>query len=529
MKHFKKLASVALALVLALAMAVPAFAAEAETTGTETTGTITIDNPISGQTYTAHKIFDVKYEGENYSYTIDENNLWYKVVNAYATKTSGLTLTATAVPGLYNVTTTDVFSAAAFAAYLKNQKVNDEGLSLTSDANGDVSVADLPLGYYFVKSSSGALCNLTTTNPKVVIHDKNEEAPFEKTDNKDDVEIGETVNYTIKGKVPSTEGYTSYVYKVSDTMSAGLTFNPDTLKVKIGGQSLTRDVDYTVTFKDPKDPNGQTENFILDIAMLDGDGNAKYTFDADIEITYSAVVNENAIATVEKNNAKLEYSNNPSNSTDKGTKTDEEYVYSAQIKINKTDDKNQALAGAKFVLRREAADSTLEKPVYEYYQYTEAKDGNPAKVKWVSDQKDATPKVTDKDGYAAFVGLKKGEYELVEIEAPDGYNLLDKPVEVEVTAATVLEDGSQGTPVIVQTTDEDGNVTGETLMAGVTVAEQNTTVLTSEADVVNNAGTLLPSTGGIGTTIFYIAGGVLLVGAVVLLIAKRRTSGVDDE
>lgn len=528
MKHFKKLASVALALVLALAMAVPAFAAEAETTGTETTGTITIDNPISEQKYTAHKIFDVKYEGDNYSYTIDTSNPWYNVVKAYAENSkNGLTLKeTTAVPGLYIVTTSDDFSAAAFAAYLKNQKVDDEGLSLTPDTNGNVSVDNLPLGYYFVKSSTGVLCNLTTTNPEVTIHDKNEEAPFEKTDNKDDVEIGETVNYTIKGKVPSTEGYKTYVYKVSDTMSAGLTFDSTTLKVTIGGQTLIKDVDYTVTFKGP---NGQTEDFILDIKMLNDDGSAKYNFGEEIVITYSAVVNENAIATVEKNNAKLVYSNDP-NSDTTGEKKDEEYVYSAQIKINKTDDENKALAGAKFVLRREAENSTPENPVYEYYKYTDATADSPAKVEWVSDQKIATPKVTDKDGHAAFVGLKKGEYELVEIEAPNGYNLLDKPVEVEVTAATApVGEGGTGTPVLSQTMDKDGNVTDETLMAGVTVAEQNTTVLTSVADVVNNAGTLLPSTGGIGTTIFYIAGGVLLVGAVVLLIAKRRTSGVDDE
>ena len=515
MKHFKKLASVALALVLALAMAVPAFAAEAETTGTETgtgtetttgttTGTITIDNPISEQEYTAHKIFDVKYEGDNYSYTIDTGNPWYEVVEAYAkSPDNGLTLTATAVPGLYNVTTSDDFSAAAFAQYLKeksedeNTPVNDPGITLRGDKNG-VTVNGLELGYYFVKSSTGALCNLTTTNPKVTIHDKNEEVPFEKTDNKDDVEIGETVNYTIKGKVPSTEGYKQYVYKVSDTMSAGLTFNPKSLEVKIGEQVLTKDTDYTVTFKDP---NGQTEDFILDIAMLDG-GSAKYKFGEEIVITYSAVVNENAIATVEKNNAKLEYSNDPNKDTI-GEKEDKEYVYSAQIKINKTDDgtgdDKKPLAGAKFVLRREAAGSTLENPAYEYYKYT----ASPAKVEW-GPEKDATVVTTDAAGHAAFAGLKTGMYELVEIEAPNGYNLLDKPVEVEVTAIDEPKDD--------EPKDDVNNVN-----------------LTFDANVVNNAGTLLPSTGGIGTTIFYIAGGVLLVGAVVLLIAKRRTSGVDDE
>lgn len=498
MKHFKKLAGLALALVLALALAVPAFAAEA---GTETgTGTITIDNPISEQTYTAHKIFDVKYEGDNYSYTIDTNNPWYNVVKAYAENSeNGLTLKeTTAVPGLYIVTTSDSFRAADFAQYLKEQSgnVTDTGVTLSGDENG-VTVDGLELGYYFVKSSTGVLCNLTTTNPSVTIHDKNEESSFEKTDDKADVEIGETVNYTIKGKVPSTEGYKTYVYKVSDTMSAGLTFNPKTLTVTIGGQPLTKDVDYTVTFKGV---DGQTEDFILDIAMLDGDGNAKYTFDADIEITYSAVVNENAIATVEKNNAKLEYSNDP-NSDTTGEKEDEEYVYSAKIQINKTDDKNQPLGGAKFVLRREAEGSTTENPVYEYYKYTEATDSTPAKVEWVSDQADAMVVTTDEDGHAAFNGLKTGTYELVETEAPDGYNLLDKPVKVEVTA-------------IDEPKDED---------------DVNSVNLTLEADVVNNAGTLLPSTGGIGTTIFYIVGGVLLAGAVVLLIAKRRTSGVDDE
>ncbi len=218
MKHARKLASLLLALVMVFALATTAFAAET------VTGTITVENPVEGQTYTAYKIFDVVYDtNDHYSYTIDSSNEWYDTVSTYANDpTHDLTLTQVNGGGTYVVTTGNSFSAPDFADALKAD-VNGKAGKTLSVADGKATVTGLDLGYYFVTSSTGALCNLTTTDPTVTIHDKND-MPFEKKDDKVSAEVGETVNYTIKGKVPDYTGFTTYTYKVTDTMSAGLTF-----------------------------------------------------------------------------------------------------------------------------------------------------------------------------------------------------------------------------------------------------------------------------------------------------------------
>lgn len=182
MKHARKLASLLLALVMVFALATTAFA-EGET------GTITVDNPITGQTYTAYKIFDVVYDTNNhYSYTIDSTSEWFGTVQTYATDANGLKLTQANGSTTYIVTITEAFSAPSFAVALKAAVSGKTGTTLTAQGN-TVTASNLPLGYYFVTSSTGALCNLTTTNPTVTIHDKND-VPFEKVDDQESVEVG---------------------------------------------------------------------------------------------------------------------------------------------------------------------------------------------------------------------------------------------------------------------------------------------------------------------------------------------------
>ena len=240
MKCTRKLASLLLALVMVFALATTAFASETVTP--PTTGTITVANPVANQEYKAYKIFDVVYDAakEHYSYTIDSTSEWFNTVSAYATGAHGLTLTQVNGGDTYVVTTGNGFSAPDFAVALKAAVDGMTGLQLSGDANS-VSVSNLDLGYYFVASSTGALCNLTTTNPTVTIHDKND-MPFEKTDNKVSADVGETVNYTITGKVPDTMGFETYTYEIADTMSEGLTFNRNSLAVKVGSADVTADM-----------------------------------------------------------------------------------------------------------------------------------------------------------------------------------------------------------------------------------------------------------------------------------------------
>ena len=485
MKCTRKLASLLLALVMVFALATTAFATEPVTP--TTTGTITVANPVEGQTYTAYKIFDVIYDGDNYSYTIavDGTNPWLMDVRYYAQwPNKGLVehVVRTPVEEKPFYTINDKFSPADFAAFLKGKLDKNPtmytGYELTKEGNV-ASVSGLPLGYYFVASSTGALCNLTTTNPDVTIHDKND-MPFEKTADQTDVEVGQTVNYTITGKVPDYTGFTSYTYKVADTMSDGLTFKKD-VKVTVGGTDVTTAC--TVTY----DANENANSFTVTIPVL----SQKYAIGAEIKVTYSAVVNKQAVAKISQNEARLTYSNDPITGSTYTTTPTVVNVYTSKIVIDKVEKVAEGttakkLAGAEFVLYKEVPAG--EKTAHFYYKWNDTE----KKVEWVEEKPGITTActvvTTDDNGAASFDGLANGTYYLVETKAPAGYNQLTAPVEVKVEGGT---------------------------------AEANLTVT---AKVENQAGTLLPSTGGMGTTVFYVLGAVLVLGAVVLLVTKKRMS-----
>ena len=473
MKRTRKLASLLLALVMVFALATTAFASETVTP--PTTGTITVANPVAEQTYTAYKIFDVVYdtnaENGHYSYTIDSStNEWYGTVSTYAQDAAhGLTLTQVNGGDTYVVTTGNGFSAPDFAVALKAAVNGMTGRPLSGDANS-VSVSGLPLGYYFVASTSGALCNLTTTNPTVTIHDKND-MPFEKVADKTNADVGQTVNYTVTGKVPDYTGFNAYTYKVADTMSEGLTFKKD-VKVTVGGADVSTAC--TVAY----DANGNANSFTVTIPVMD------YKIGAEIKVTYSAVVNENAIAVVSKNNAKLIYSNDPTTDSTNESEPVIVNVYTSKIVIDKyeTGKKTTKLPNAKFVLYKEVTTDAGTSLVY--YKWNTDK-----KVEWVTDMVAATVMTTNDQGEATFGGLADGTYHLVETEAPAGYNPLTAPVEVKVAGSSA-----------------------------------DITKLSVTAEVENKTGTTLPTTGGMGTTIFYVLGAVLVVGAGVLLVTKKRMS-----
>ena len=473
MKTVKKLASLLLVMVMVFAMATTAFAAEEK-------GTITVDNPVADQTYTAYKIFDVTYNSAktNYSYTIETTSEWYSTVKAYA-ETTGNGLTLTGVAGdntTFVVSTSTGFSAAAFANALKAAVSGKTGTTLTADGT-TVKAANLDLGYYFVTSSTGALCNLTTTDPTVTIHDKND-IPFDKVDNKESVDVGEIVTYTITGKVPDYTGFTTYTYLITDTMSEGLTFQKN-VKVTVGDTDVTSAC--TITY----DKDGNANKFTVSIPVQ------SYTIGAEIKVTYTAVVNEKAVAKIENNAATLTYSNDPTD-TSKTTTTpeDKETVYSAKVVINKyvKGSNTEKLAGAEFLLYKEVKTDDSDTTTKYYYKWNETD----KKVEWTTDKAQATVKTTDDKGAASFDGLKDGTYYLEEVEAPAGYNLLKDPVQITVNGANATT--------------------------------ANLSSLTVTGNVENSSGAELPETGGMGTTIFYVLGSVLILAAVVLLVTRKRMS-----
>ena len=549
MRKMKRFASVLVASAMVLAMAAPSFAVEGDGTPSESipwteltpaapntsvdgegqakTGTITIDNPqkVKGEgeeekaaTYTAYRIFDVTYSGRNYAYSIAKDSPWVQVIIGEGItgglddteftqdpsyNLEGITLTEAAAGDVYYVAVDDTFSAPNFAALLYEAladetfaaSVNADGQEFSASGDG-VEVAGLPLGYYFVTTNSGSLCNLTTTNPDVTIHDKNEQPVIEKRavdDNGDPIEqpsvqIGDIVNYEITGKVPNLVGYEKYTYEVSDTMSDGLTLLTD--------PAITEE--FTLTREDLV---FDTHSFTLSLDLVSYED--EIAFGEPIVITYSALVNEAAADGVNPvtNSATLKYSNNPA-TNETGETPDPSVVelYTSNLVIDKyqTGDEDAKLAGASFVLQN--AENL-------YYQYTPASDApetgvhTDAKGNWVADRAAATVVTTDETGAASFTGLADGYYYLVETEAPTGYNLLAERVEVFVNGVAEAI-----------TTDEDGS----------TVATVGGYKLTTTEGVANSAGTLLPGTGGIGTTIFYAAGIILMAGAVFFVVRRKR-------
>lgn len=467
----KKFFAVVLAVVMALSMTAVAFAAN--------DGQITITNATEGQTYTVYKIFDLaSYNDETgeYAYTVVSD--WADFVNDDDIKDVFVSVDSNG-----NVTwCADESDAAEFAKLAKEYAdANDMAGTKFKKADGEtVTITGLSLGYYLVDSTVGTLCSLDTTNKEVEIADKNEQPTLEKEVKEDstetwgeenDAEIGETVEYKIT--VTKQAGAINYV--VHDTMDAGLTFNADSVVVTVGDDTLTAGEDYTLTA--PATVNTVTETFTLAIAnavvdaMEDGD---------TIVITYSAVVNEDAVIyeSANENDALLKYGENNDLETEKDTtKT---YVY--KFDLVKTNASDVVLEGAEFELYADEDCTTKIGVIKEGDIYRVAVAGETAEVIVA--------------GEATIAGLDSDTYYLKETKAPAGFNKLTDPVPVTIDGANLEASVEEGQYV-------EGGV-----------------------QVVNQSGTELPSTGGIGTTIFYVVGMILVAGAAILLVSRRRMATV---
>ena len=469
-KTFKKLFAALLAAALVLAMAVPAFAVT-----NATKGSITINNTVKGETYTIYRMFKLdsyNAESNTYSYTVE--SAWENFFKTGAGR-NYITLDGQNHPTWTAADENDSTTVAAFAkAALDWAKV--KGITGTAEtATGNtVTFSNLDLGYYLVDSSLGALCGLNTTNPNATIKEKNGQPTIEKeVKNGDawgttnDAKIGDTVEFKITIHVEAG----AQKYKVTDTMEKGLSFNSGSIKID--------------------DAALDNNNATLTLKQKDGDPTFTLTFDDSyvagkvgetIVVTYTATLNENAVVAGNKNSATLHYSN-------QHTVNKETTTYTHEFDLVKVDGTtNKLLDGAEFKLyETKASDTAL--------RFVKNADGSYRVALDTENGGNVTDTIVV-NGKVHISGLDKVNYWLDETHAPAGYNKLTERQEVK------LSEGSQ-------------NATLET--GATTWAEGNGGVV-----VKNNAGTVLPSTGGMGTTLFYVIGGGLMVAAVVLLVTKKR-------
>lgn len=489
-KNLSKLFAMALALIMVMALTVPAFAAQE---GDLTGGSITITNAASGETYKAYQILYLEsYNPDTGAYAYKANSEW---ASWLATQTSYVTIDAGGYVSWVDGADPAEFAKAALA-YANTMTGEPAHVTINPVAtevagDNDVVFGDLKLGYYLIDTSLGSLCSLDTTNPNVDIYEKNSTPSVTKAVKEDStdeyaetatIDVVDTIYYqlTVNTGTNSNGAGTGVddSYVITDVLPTGITYNTGSVAIA----DWTLNDDYTVDYE------GQT----LTITLLAGEGKALSALgqNANVTITYNAAVTGTVkLGHTEGNvnNVTLEYKEQEST----GSAT----VYTYSIggyaegepifkKVDGTVGENNGkpLEGVKFVLKNDATSKYA----------TFAADGK--LTGWVDTKADATALETDENGAIYAYGLDAASYTLEETYTLPGYNLLSGTI-----SAVIAENG-------IVTYDYSGD---ETDAANTIVIE-------------NKSGAELPSTGGMGTTIFYTLGGVLVVAAGVLLVTKKR-------
>ena len=478
MKLSRKILSLVLVLALAMVMGLATTAFAEEGGETTTSGSITITNALKGETYNAYQILYLEsYDAENNIYAYKANPAWKEWLETQEEYVS--------VDAQGYVTWVKDAKAADFAKAAKGQLSGKTVAgSVTPTADGSATISNLKLGYYLVDSTVGALCELNTTNPSVEITDKNTKPTIEKKVQEDsdeswgdvnDADIGQTVNF--KSTISAKPGARNYL--VHDKMDSHLKFDSVT-SITAGDTTLAAGEDYTVVTTGLND--GCTFHIVFTQTYLDS-----ITADTNIVINYTAKLTSNAVAgTGYVNETWLDYGDKQHTEHDTTTT----YTWKLPIyKYHMDGEAKKALAGAEFILYKGSEENR------DYAKVTEGK-----LTGWTKEKAEATKLVSGDDGMIAVEGLDADTYYLEETKAPGGYNKLAGPVKVDISH-TVTDEGAHMTHTL----------------------KQNTTDV-AKVEIENKSGTELPSTGGIGTTIFYVLGSILVIGAVVLLIAKKRMS-----
>ena len=541
MKNMKKILALLVA-VLMIVASMSALAAEGDLNIVITPQTAR--TVVTGQTFSAYKLFDGVYgTGDEVAYTIDPTtNAFYLDATAKAVLENYFTFTQSPtdehVMYVEPIASSGVASDTRALADALAGKIPAGATAYTAQGTADgatINVKDGGKGFYLVTGSvipantardgedpvttAIALLNVkgetqsiaakadapTLTKEITAVKEGQTAIPADLLDEAGKAavaKVGATVEYKLTSVVPNMVGYTSYEMKFQDTMDAGLTFD-ENVSVKIGSTE-----NITVTSYYAKVGNGFTLTF--DKTFLNN-----YSAGDTIEITYSATVNGNSIEyDFEKNTANLTYSNNPYDDTSKETTPDQEtYVINIKIDVLKYGaDESDVLSGAQFKLYKMDGENKV------YYKL-DATNG----VTWVAKNSSDTFTTTESGAFDVQIkGLDQGTYYLEETKAPEGYNLLGDAIAVTITA-TESEEG--GKKKVTYTSSTGAEITNGVINLEGTHTENMSALATEK--VQNQKGTQLPSTGGMGTTILYVGGSILVILAAILLITKRHMSAED--
>ena len=482
----KKIISLALVVILAMSLATAAFAAE-------TNGSITINGISTGNVYEIYKLMDLEsYNTSTGAYSYKVNSAW---TNFFATTEAQAYVTIDSAGYVTWIAAEDDATVATFAKLaLAYAKANGIAAVKSSNVAGDFEItgtsgtfSGLPLGYYLVDSTMGALCGLTTTNPNASINAKNGSPTIDKQVQEDSTEqwgdgntadIGQTVNFRVTINVHA--GAENYV--LHDQMTAGLTFQGVTKIEHI--QPATSTTTETPASYYEVVTEGLTDGCTFEVRFTQEFCDHLETNDK-IVIYYSAMLNRNAIVSGEGNNneAWLEYGE------EHFTTHDSTVTKTYGFDIVKTDSQNALIDGAEFKI------------------YDAANGGNEVAVVLMDDgvtyrraRADETGvSIVVKNGQVRVVGFDNGTYYLEETKSPDGYNKLT------ARQKFIISDGNL-----------DATFNGGTFSTG------------SGVHVVNKTGTMLPETGGIGTVLFITFGMIVVIGTGLLLVTKKRMSMIED-
>lgn len=471
MKKTKKLVSLLLALAMIFAMSLSVFAAG--------DNSIEVTSAQGGETYKIYKMLDADVNpGKTaYSYTLPAASPWrnfFTGSGAGAAYVDINTVDGTDYVNWKNSKTgasdLEAFGKAAAAYAAVTAGVTEAATAQSPTADSDIIFDGLDSGYYLITSTNGTLSMVATTplDPQATVNEKNPDPTIEKKveegssfGENNSAQIGDTVKFQVTINVK--KGAKNYV--MHDKMDDGLTFNKGS--VQIAG--LTKDTHYTVNT-----PAGGAATFkdgcTFEISFAEGYLNS-ITTDTTLTVTYSAVLNGTADVTAGENNqVQLKWGDN--NHTEWGTTTTKTYQFEI-LKYDKADNTKKPLADAEFKLLK--ADGTEVKVVKVTDTEYRVANGNETGA--------GVPIVTVANNKIVVKGVDLAKYKLEETKSPHGYAKLSAPIEF-------------------------------------TVANDNTLIV----EVENTAGNTLPSTGGMGTTLFYVVGGILVIGAAAILILRKRAS-----